>query len=398
MQVDTENVLVNLREEIEVKDAELAACFYTLEDLYERKLWYQLSQVLHDSVYKNTNSRTIRLKLFDNFILTFGDKINQLQLVEFLIVSLEDSTAQDSLEYLNTLKSKIHKLKEKSTTSSENINDFEIIQALIYLDNEIAHVKLLLGFVDEAVSMVDRSEEAIEGLNDSVDNRVNASFYKVKAEIMKQKGDFNQFYYNSLLFLACVDKIELLQNKEEIVRDICISGLLGDKIFNFGEIIMHEIFKSLKNEWLKELVLSLNSGNLQHFNELISNSQQLNEFGDLVQKLEFLKQKVCIMAFIEMVFNRPTTSRCLEYSEILKKIPLLTSNNEIEHLVMKCLSLGLIKGLINQVEENVEVSWILPRTMTMEQVENMKVKMELWNDKVSELNNYMNNHGGELLA
>ncbi|KAG0674608.1 hypothetical protein C6P42_002147 [Pichia californica] len=395
MDVDIETVLSTLRDQIEEKDSDLAAYFYSLEDYHERKLWYQLSEVLKKQIYSNPNSRSVRLKLYDNFISTFKDKINQLQLVEFLVISLLDSKPEDALEYLSNLKQDLLKLIEKKNNNygDHDVNDYEILQALIYLDNELAKVKLKLGFIDEATSMIDVSKEKIDNMNISVDNRVNSSFYYIKAELMKVKGDFNMFYYNSLLFLACIPNLGELDNKENIVRDICISGLLGDKIYNFGEIIMHDIFKYLSNEWLKELLLSLNDGNLNNFNKLIENNEEVNKISDISSRIDFLKQKMCIMAFVELVFSKPTTSTCIQYNEIINQIPFLANGNEIEHLVMKCLSLGLIKGLINQVEENVEVSWIQPRTMTLSQIQSMKVKMEVWNEKVGALNEYMGQAG-----
>lgn len=404
MDIDAETVLVSLREEIEPKDPELAAFFYILEDYYERKLWYQLSEALRSTVYTNENSRSIRLRLFDNFISTFGDKINQLQLVEFLVDSLEDSNAQDSLEYLTNLKQRITDLNEKKNSrtkfgySEDEVNDYEIVQALIFLDNELARVKLQLGFTDEASKIIDQSQEKIEKLNISVDNRVNASFYRVKAQLMKRKGDYTSFYFNSLLFLACIPNVEKLPNKELIIQDIAISGLLGDKIYNFGEIIMHDIFQYLQSEWLKNLVLSLNNGDLKSFNTLITSTKDLNQFPDLANKIEFLNQKVCIMAFIELVFNKPTTNRTIEYAEITEKIPLLSTDDDIERMVMRSLSMGLLRGSINEVERNVEVSWIQPRTMTTTQIENMRTKMVAWSDKVKSLTEYMSSCGGELLA
>lgn len=400
MEIDSETVLVTLREEVESKDADLAAHFYTLEDYYERKLWYQLSELLRKQIYKNPNSRSIRLKLFDNFISTFGDKINQLQLVEFLVISLADSSPENALEYLTNLKERLLKLGEKKSSNfaDQDINDYEIIQALLYLENELAKVKLQLGFIDEATAIIEHSQEKIDNLTVSVDNRVNASFYYIKAQLVKRKGDFNLFYYNSLLFLACIPNLDDLEDKEGIVTDICISGLLGDKIYNFGEIIMHDIFKYLSDQWLKELLLSLNNGDLTSFNKLIADTDKINKFSEISTRIDFLKQKICIMAFVELVFNKPTVSRCIQYGEILKQIPLLTNENEIEHLIMRCLSLGLIRGLINQVEKNVEVSWIQPRTMTLAQIKGMKAKMELWNDKVSVLNEYMGQAGGEILV
>lgn len=398
---DAGTVLTTLRELVEEKDAELAGSLYTLEDYYERKLWYQLSDLLKREVYKNPNSKSIQLKLYDNFIRTFSRKINQLQLVEFLVLSIEDLPPLEGLEYLTNLKSDIQALDEtknrKGGASIDvDINDYEITQALLYLQNEIATYKLQLGLYDEASSIVDENEVKIDNLSYSVDNRVNSSFYKAKALLTKFKGDYNSFYYNSLLFLSCIENIEDLNNKDKIVEDICVSGLLGDKIYNFGEIIMHEIFNYLKNDWLKDLILCLNEGNLGKFNKLIETKTELNKFTDILNKIDFLKQKICIMAFIELVFSKPTTNRNIKYEEILNKIELLETESEVEYLIMKCLSLGLIKGLINGVGQSIEVNWIQPHTMTTKQIENMKDRMEVWQKKVSGMQEYMAQCGGDL--
>ena len=404
MDIDSNTILATLRDEVELQDAELAAQFYILEDYYERKLWYQLSEVLKNDIYKNENSKSIRLRLFDRFILSFSEKINQLQLCEFLVLSLNDNssiTPQESSEYLTNLKERIHKLGEKKSHSSgdEDINDFEIIQSLIYLDNIIAKVKLELGFIDEVSNIIDSNENKIDNLTSTVDLRVNSSYYYIKSQLMKYKGDFNSFYHNCLLFLSYIPNLNELNNKESIVKDIAISGILGDKIYNFGEIIMHEIFQYLNNEWLKELVLSLNSGNLKKFEELINNDKEIKQLPDIINKIDFLKQKVCIMAFIELVFNKPTNNRCIKYEEILSNIPILNNEDrEIEKLVMKSLSLKLIKGTINQVNKEVEITWMQPRTMTIEQITSMRDKMEIWKEKVSSLSDYMGNNGSELLV
>jgi 26S proteasome regulatory subunit N9 len=54
--------------------------FLQFEDLWERKLWHELTNdlVLY---FQNDQSKKQRLPLYNQFIKTFADKINQLQLV-----------------------------------------------------------------------------------------------------------------------------------------------------------------------------------------------------------------------------------------------------------------------------------------------------------------------------
>ena len=54
--------------------------FLQFEDLWERKLWHELTNdlVLY---FQDEQSQKQRLPLYNQFIKTFADKINQLQLV-----------------------------------------------------------------------------------------------------------------------------------------------------------------------------------------------------------------------------------------------------------------------------------------------------------------------------
>lgn len=76
-EIDT--ILSTLKQEV---NSELAPLFDDFEDLYERKLWHQLTEKLaiffHDS-----KSESFRLRLYTQFVSKFIDKINQLNVVEF---------------------------------------------------------------------------------------------------------------------------------------------------------------------------------------------------------------------------------------------------------------------------------------------------------------------------
>ena len=54
--------------------------FITLEDLWERKLWHQLTNTLLDYFHQDASAHQ-RLAIYKTFILSFADKINQLKLV-----------------------------------------------------------------------------------------------------------------------------------------------------------------------------------------------------------------------------------------------------------------------------------------------------------------------------
>jgi 26S proteasome regulatory subunit N9 len=69
-----------LEEQRDNAPAELQHLYLDFEDLWERKLWHQLTDTLIQ-FFTHKESAPQRLAFYKTFILTFADKINQLKLV-----------------------------------------------------------------------------------------------------------------------------------------------------------------------------------------------------------------------------------------------------------------------------------------------------------------------------
>jgi len=64
---------------------------------------------------------------------------------------------------------------------------------------------------------------------------------------------------------------------------------------------------------------------------------------------------------------------------------------------MKAMSLGLIKGIIDEVEQNFRVTWIKPRMLSREKVAIMAEKLNKWSQDCTEQLKTLEGHCGELL-
>ena len=67
-----------------------------------------------------------------------------------------------------------------------------------------------------------------------------------------------------------------------------------------------------------------------------------------------------------MTFKRSSFERQLTFQEIMDATEL--SKNDVELIVMKAVSKGLVKGRIDQVAEKVYMTWVQPRVLDIPQV------------------------------
>ena len=128
-------------------------------------------------------------------------------------------------------------------------------------------------------------------------------------------------------------------SKEDQVQrahDLAISALLGDSIYNFGELLLHPILTTLTSTphaYLSDLLHAFNAGDLGRFESLLpclaTNEPILSE------NQPFLRQKICLMALIESVFRRNSEDRVISFETIGRETRLPA--DEVEHLVMKAL-------------------------------------------------------------
>lgn len=60
----------------------------------------------------------------------------------------------------------------------------------------------------------------------------------------------------------------------------------------------------------------------------------------------------------------------------------LIDEGDVELLVMKSMSLGLIKGMIDEVDRVVHINWAMPRYLSKNHLQIMHKKMQEWELKM----------------
>lgn len=397
---DVSTVLAQLR--LEIESSELIQVIYQLEDYYERKLWNQLTLALEE-LYQNPESQvgTFRQQIFSLFLSQFQTKLNQIKLIDFLLQSFDDN--QVCFDKLKELKESLVNELTKKYGSRKPDNLDELInndESVIYINLQIARYALLLNNPNLADEILESVGDKFENtLQNEFSSKINAAFYLTKCQYYKIHDNYNLFYTNGLLYLSSLDT-PLPENQQvQFCYDLCIAALLGSKIYNFGELILHDILKVISDPngqyfWLFSLIQHLNSGNLAEFNKWLKPSLEKSPL--LAHHDRFLHQKIVIMSLLELISTELTTNKKLLFQSISEVTG--TPIDEVELLIIKCFSLNLIKGYINQIQQILVVTWLQPRILNLDQVKNLYNHLVDWDSRVESLAKDVHSRGGTLWA
>jgi 26S proteasome regulatory subunit N9 len=80
-------------------------------------------------------------------------------------------------------------------------------------------------------------------------------------------------------------------------------------------------------------------------------SKMSKEVPALESQKQFLKNKLRVMAFMELVFQRAPNDRVFTFKQVADALKV--QETEVESVVVKALSLKCVKGLIDQVDQEV---------------------------------------------
>lgn len=404
MDIDTEvsTVLATIR--LKSDNSELNNIIYQLEDFYERKLWHQLTQVL-DQIYYTLDSTIItsnlKNRLYNLFIKQFQLKLNPIKVVDYLLESFENDPKETLSTLLTLKKDFINDLKrshnyrvtddDNDDNEEEEENQDEELKQLIQDDEAVIYVKLQIARYYLKLHQLNKAEDILidvapkfESLNNNLNSKINSAYYLEKTEHAKILNNYNDYYSNGLLYLSSVTNLTD-EEKNKLRYELCIAALLGDKIYNFGELILHDIFQEISQpsssttssqyNWLYQLIINLNAGNVDNFNHWLSIA--IKKAPILEQHQIFLKEKLTIMALLELV----SADKKLSFDIISEKTN--TPIDQVELIIIKTMSLHLIEGYINQDQQYVVVSWIQPRILNLDQVKNLIQNVEHLSKNIS---------------
>uniref|UniRef100_A0A672PQR8 26S proteasome non-ATPase regulatory subunit 13 n=1 Tax=Sinocyclocheilus grahami TaxID=75366 RepID=A0A672PQR8_SINGR len=334
---------------------EMASEWHSMEDLYNRKLWHQLTLKLTVFVQDPYFSKGDGLiQLYENFLCDFEHRINPLSLIEIIL----------------------HVAKQMPGTALCFLLVKASDEAVILCKTSIGSLKLDINDLPATKKLIEEVEEMLNNLPGVTS--VHGRFYDLSSKYYRIIGNHAMYYKDALRYLGCVEAkdfgVGIVQ--QERAFTLGLAGLLGEGVYNFGELLMHPVLESLRNtdkQWLIDTLYAFNAGNVEKFQAL---KTAWGQQPDLAAHEAKLMQKIQLLCVMEMTFTRPANHRQLTFQEIAQSAKIQV--NEVELLVMKALSVGLIKGSIDEVEKKVHMTWVQPRVLDVQQIKGMKDRLDFW--------------------
>ncbi|KAI2807010.1 26S proteasome non-ATPase regulatory subunit 13 [Blomia tropicalis] len=357
----------------------LLSYFVAFEELYNKKLYHQLTIKLLQFI-QNENPKNL-VELYENFISDFETRIKHLSLVEMSSRIIDQiPLAEAKLQFIEKIQGKVK-------------ND---VLSNILCNIIIGQIKLSSGDFKGTKEIIETNDSLID--SEMGITTIHARFYQLASDYYQKVGNHAEYYHNALRYLGCCGTagVDISESDEVLAQrafTLALAAILGKDVYNFGELLLHPILKKLKpgHVYMRDMLNAFNSGNISLFDELKPKwSTQL----DLSTNEIDMRTKICLLCLMELAFSAPSGVLTFKNISDSTRLPI----GDVELLVMKALSKGLVKGNIDEVESKVTITWVQPRVLNKNQISNMKGRLESWIKDVNEFSSKLETRAQEIIA
>jgi 26S proteasome regulatory subunit N9 len=389
------------------------------------RLWHQLTIAVLEYVRDPAFSRGDNLlRMYNQFISTIEEKLDPLQLV--LICT------QISTQLYPTRPFQPNELDSALLFLDENLGGSKRSKigttGCIVLDLERTALNIRKASVGAGAAVSDNSSSAAasvslknpaEALLDvcksdlakaksSIDNLppgsepvILGTYYRVMCEFYKLRGPAHLFYASALLYLGNTPIESLaISMRQALALDVAVAALVGEGLFNFGEVNSQPVITALigtQHSWIVDLLKTFQSGDVSAFlNIMTSHKDSFLSHPALVAASSAIHEKITLSALVEMSSRRPSADRSISFSDIAKETKV--DLNDVERLIIRAKSLGLINASIDEVDKIVNITYVKPRVLDKDQIYQLKQRIDNWREKTISTLNFVEKATLELLA
>lgn len=409
---------------------DLAEEFYDkIASCCKQKLWHQLTLTILNLVSRPT--KTLRttpegtnsyLALYDKVVLSIDSKLNPLSLARIashvaasltpestpeataMVTEDKDTTAAKAI-LVNLLASKKDnlgtsaKIYVQSKLSLLTLNT--IAPPSTELSEEVkAKQEQQLGSIKSIISSnAELLKEMIQAPDTSESAIVHSAHYETAMTFYKVLGPPESFYDQAMSYLNYAPLLEKKEDDDEgktkyyhqLAVDLCLAALTGEGVYNLGQVVSTPVLAILDGtpeHWLVEMLKACAKGDVLEFQKLTQQyADPIAKQPALVHRANAVQEKLTLLALVNLIFEKHSSERTLGFQEIAERLHVPVE--QVEWVVMRAFSLHLMEGSMDQVDQTVAVTWVLPRVLDTAQLQALASRFGEWAVKVSKTKDYM---------
>lgn len=145
--------------------------------------------------------------------------------------------------------------------------------------------------------------------------------------------------------------------------------------------------KSLEDgdaEWVLDVVKAYIAANVSAYNDVMSKYAAKIKENNVLQSARtgILNEKIKLLSLVRLAFDKASFERIISFEEI--ESVTQCDVDAVEYLIMKAMSLDLIKGIVDEIDRNVQVTWVKPAILDIDQMKALNEKVKSWISKIEQ--------------
>mmetsp|Transcript_11881 Transcript_11881/g.12804 ORF Transcript_11881/g.12804 Transcript_11881/m.12804 type:complete len:171 (-) Transcript_11881:935-1447(-) len=168
--------------------------------------------------------------------------------------------------------------------------------------------------------------------------------------------------------------------KRNLAKRVALSSVLSETVFDFAVFLQSPLLSYLNEDqlWLSNLVHIMNEGNVRGLKILVAD-KSLENFPLAISKWPQIQAKVVHLAVLNLILSLNPHDRNISFITLSEACQI--SLEEVESVVMKLMSKGLMRGRIDEVSQVVNVDWIQPRELDKVSVSSVHNQLLQWSER-----------------
>jgi 26S proteasome regulatory subunit N9 len=409
---------VEYLEHMATQSPDLAETFFTpMAAACRAKLWHQLTMKVMEFATSSHTKKAVPpqtfLELFDKVVLPFNRYLNGLavsQIASFVASALlpTDPTAARTVleeQVRRAKKDMPHDDSDEATQSASDVPRNEPTPALLFAEAKLLTLQLALmsslPTTGTTPASADTAEiksslkgqkfwlKAMEEASPAAFDAVHAAHYEAAMAYYKLVGPPQAFYEQGMAFLQYAPPFSdaathASTDYHRLAIDLVLAALTGEGVYNLGQVEQNPVLQVLQgtpDAWLLEILSACASGDVTRFGKVTQTySKEISTQPALLNRSNAVEEKMKLLALVWLVFSKPPHERTLSFEEIATALQVPT--DQVEWVLMRAMSVELLKGEVDQVDQTVHITWLLPRVLNQSQIKDLAARIGTWAETV----------------